>query len=91
MNLDCQRWTMKCISSSSILPSGSNLVISTKASERMRAATGRRPTRNSARFLRELRAVMAGLSAQLRRTTLDAPLRSLFLAFILEVWVARRR
>jgi hypothetical protein len=42
-------------------------------------------------FETQLRSVMAGLSAQLRRTTLDAPLRSLFLAFVLGVWVARRR
>ena len=39
----------------------------------------------------QLRSVMAGLSAQLRRTALEAPLRSVFLAFILGVWVARRR
>jgi hypothetical protein len=39
----------------------------------------------------QLRLAMARLSARLRQTTLEAPLRSLFLAFILGVWVARRR
>jgi len=31
------------------------------------------------------------VSEQLRKMTLDAPLRSLFLAFLFGVWVARRR
>jgi hypothetical protein len=31
------------------------------------------------------------IAAQLRQTTLEAPLRSLLLAFVLGVWVARRR
>jgi hypothetical protein len=39
----------------------------------------------------QLRSFIAGLSAQLRQATLEAPLRSLCLAFILGVWVARRR
>ena len=30
-------------------------------------------------------------SEQLRKVTMEAPLRSLFLAFLLGVWVARRR
>jgi hypothetical protein len=34
---------------------------------------------------------LARLAEHLRKTTLEAPLRSLFLAFILGVWVARRR
>jgi hypothetical protein len=33
----------------------------------------------------------ATVSEQLRKMTLDAPLRSLFLAFLFGVWVARRR
>ena len=39
----------------------------------------------------QLRSVMAGFFARLRQTTLEVPLRSLFLAFILGAWVARRR
>jgi hypothetical protein len=39
----------------------------------------------ASQFETQLRSVMAGLSAQLRRTTLEAPLPSLFLAFILGV------
>ena len=34
---------------------------------------------------------LAHISEQLRKITVEAPLRSLFLAFILGVWVARRR
>lgn len=45
----------------------------------------------ASQFETQLRSVMAGLSAQLPRTTLEAPLRSLFLAFIFGVWVADRR
>ena len=45
----------------------------------------------ASQFEIQLRAAMARLSAQLRRTTLEVPLRSLFLAFIWEVWVARGR
>lgn len=37
------------------------------------------------------RSPLARVSEQLRKTTAEAPLRSLFLAFILGVWVARRR
>jgi hypothetical protein len=43
----------------------------------------------ASQFETQLRSFIAGL--QLRQTTLEAPLRSLFLAFILGVWVARRR
>jgi hypothetical protein len=42
-------------------------------------------------FETQLRSSIARLSAQLRQTTLEAPLRSLFLAFVFGVWVARRR
>ena len=42
-------------------------------------------------FETQLRSSVARLSEQLRQTTLEAPLRSLFLAFVLGVWVARRR
>jgi len=42
-------------------------------------------------FETQLRSSMARFAEQLRRTTIEAPLRSLFLAFILGVWVARRR
>ena len=42
-------------------------------------------------FETQLRSFIAGLSAQLRKTTLEAPLRSLCLTFILGVCVARRR
>jgi hypothetical protein len=45
----------------------------------------------ASQFETQLRSFIAGLSAQLRQTTLEAPLRSLFVAFILGVWVARRR
>jgi hypothetical protein len=37
------------------------------------------------------RSALAGVSEQLRKITVDAPLRSLFPAFILGVWVVRRR
>jgi hypothetical protein len=33
----------------------------------------------------------ARMTEQLRKMTLDAPLRSLFLAFLFGVWIARRR
>ena len=46
---------------------------------------------HASQFETQLRSFIAGLSAQLRQTTLEAPLRSLFVAFILGVWVARRR
>ena len=42
-------------------------------------------------FETQLRSSVARVCDQLRQTTLEAPLRSLFLAFILRVWVARRR
>jgi len=45
----------------------------------------------ASQFETQLRSSVARLSKQLRQTTLEAPLRSLFLAFILGVWVARRR
>jgi hypothetical protein len=35
--------------------------------------------------------VVAGAAEQLRKNTLEAPLRSLALAFLFGVWVARRR
>jgi hypothetical protein len=34
---------------------------------------------------------VARLSEQLQKMTVEAPLRSLFLAFMLGVWIARRR
>lgn len=37
------------------------------------------------------RSPLVGISEQLRKIAVEAPLRSLFLAFILGVWVARRR
>jgi hypothetical protein len=46
---------------------------------------------HASQFEIQLRSAMARLFAQLRQTTMEAPLRSLFLAFILGVWVARRR
>lgn len=52
--------------------------------------TASRETADS-QFETQLRFFLAGLSAQLRQTVLEAPLRSLCLAFILGVWVARRR
>jgi hypothetical protein len=45
----------------------------------------------ASQFEIQLRSSVARLSEQLRQTTLGAPLRSLFLALILGVWVARRR
>jgi hypothetical protein len=45
----------------------------------------------ASQFETQPRSSVARLSEQLRRTTLEAPLRSLFPAFILGVWVARRR
>jgi hypothetical protein len=48
---------------------------------------GRRPTN----FETQLRSSVARVAGQLRQTTVEAPLRSLCLAFILGVWVARRR
>jgi hypothetical protein len=42
-------------------------------------------------FEAQLPSSVARVCDQLRQTTLEAPLRSLFLAFILGVWVARRR
>ena len=42
-------------------------------------------------FETQLRSSVARVCDQLRQTTLEAPLRSLFLAFILGVWVACRR
>jgi hypothetical protein len=45
----------------------------------------------ASQFETQLRSSVARLSEQLRKTTLEAPLRSLFLAFILGVWVACRR
>jgi hypothetical protein len=45
----------------------------------------------ASQFETQLRSSVARLSEQLRQTTLEAPLRSLFLAFILGVWIARRR
>jgi hypothetical protein len=47
------------------------------------AHAGRNETRSSL--------PLVGVFEQLRRITVEAPLRSLFLAFILGVWVARRR
>jgi len=44
----------------------------------------------SARTMRASPAT-AIVSEQLRKMTLEAPLRSLFLAFLFGVWVARRR
>ena len=38
---------------------------------------------HASQFETQLRSAVAGLSARLRQTTLEAPLRSLFLAFIL--------
>jgi hypothetical protein len=46
---------------------------------------------HASQFETQLRASIARVSEQLRQTTLEAPLRSLCLAFILGVWVARRR
>ena len=45
----------------------------------------------ASQFEIQLLSFIARLSEQLRQTTLEAPLRSLFLALILRVWVARRR
>jgi hypothetical protein len=45
----------------------------------------------ASQFEIQLRSSVARLSEQLRQSTLEAPLWSLFLAFILGVWVARRR
>jgi hypothetical protein len=39
----------------------------------------------------QLRSPLRLLTERLRKMTLEAPLRSLFLAFILGAWVARRR
>jgi hypothetical protein len=52
--------------------------------------TASRGTADS-QFEAQLRSSLARVSDQLRQTTLEAPLRSLFLASILGVWVARRR
>jgi hypothetical protein len=46
---------------------------------------------HASQFETQLRSSVARLSEQLRQTTLEAPLRLLFLAFILGVGVARRR
>jgi hypothetical protein len=45
----------------------------------------------ASQFETQLRSFIVGLSAQLRQTTLEAPLRSLCFAFSLGIWVARRR
>jgi hypothetical protein len=45
----------------------------------------------ASQFEIQLRSSVARLSEQLRQTTLEAPLRALFLAFILGVRVAARR
>jgi hypothetical protein len=42
-------------------------------------------------FETQLRSFVARVAGQLRQTTVEPPLRSLCLAFILRVWVARRR
>jgi hypothetical protein len=50
-----------------------------------------RTTTHSSRTEPELRASMMRLSERLRKATMEAPLQSLLLAFILGVLVARRR
>jgi hypothetical protein len=45
----------------------------------------------ASQFETQLRSSISRLSEQLRQTTLEVPLRSLFLGFVLGVWVARRR
>jgi hypothetical protein len=45
----------------------------------------------ASQFETQLRSSVARVAGQLRQTTLEAPLQSLCLAFILGVWVARRR
>ena len=45
----------------------------------------------ASQFETQLRSSVSRLSERLRQTTLEARLRSLFLAFILGVWVARPR
>jgi hypothetical protein len=52
-----------------------------------RASCGTR----ASQFEAQLRSSVARVARQLQQTTLEAPLRSLCLAFILGVWVARRR
>jgi hypothetical protein len=46
---------------------------------------------HASEFETQLRSSIARVSEQVRQTTLELPLRSLFLAFILGVWVARWR
>lgn len=48
-------------------------------------------TTHTSRTETQLRSSLARLSEQLRKTTLEAPLRSLCAAFMLGVWVGRRR
>jgi hypothetical protein len=48
-------------------------------------------TKRAGRNEKQPLSALAGVFEQLRKITVDAPLRSLFLAFILGVWVARRR
>ena len=50
-----------------------------------------KPSRTTRRNETQPRSPLAGVFERLRKITVDGPLRSLFLAFILGVWVARRR
>jgi hypothetical protein len=46
---------------------------------------------HASQFGTQLRSSVARVARQLQQTNLEAPLQSLSLAFILGVWVARRR